>query len=112
MFSVSLHGIAIQAARGVYAEEHVLQNQFEVDVDVFVPVTDISQVSFIDYTIIRKEVSTAFEQPHDLLEHFVNDIYNALKNSFPQAEKIKIVIRKLNPPMSGQAAYAQVSFEG
>lgn len=112
MYSVSLHGIAIQAARGVFAEEHILQNKFEVDVDVFLAVTDISQVTFIDYTIIREEVTKAFEQKHDLLEQFLDNIYKSLKRSFPESEKIKIAIRKLNPPMSGQAAYSQVMFEG
>lgn len=112
MFSVSLHGISITASRGVYAEEHVLDNRFEVDVDVQVPITDMSQVVFVDYTIIRKVVAEAFDTKHDLLEDFIRDIHKSLKEHFPESEKVKIVIRKLNPPMPGQVAYAQVAFEG
>ena len=34
MFTVSLYGVKVSAARGMYAEEHTLYNQFEVDVDI------------------------------------------------------------------------------
>lgn len=112
MLTVSLHGIAISAARGLYAEEHKLDNQFEVDVDVTVDATDVAALPFVDYTIIRAAVDDAFAQPYDLLEQFIAHMHRQLKKDFPAAETIKLAVRKLHPPMHGEAAYAQVAFEG
>ncbi|MBW7912200.1 MAG: dihydroneopterin aldolase [Taibaiella sp.] len=112
MLTVSLHGIAISAARGLYAEEHKLDNRFEVDVDVFINVPDISAIPFVDYTIIRAAVDAAFKQPYGKLEEFIQHIHRHLGQDFTDAEKIRVAIKKLNPPMHGQTAYAQVIYEG
>ena len=112
MLTVSLHGISIQAARGMYAQEHILYNHFEVDVDVHMPAANTNEMPFVDYTIIRTAVATAFDNGHDILEHFIRDIHAYLKERFPQSEKIRIAIRKLHPPMPGQVGYAQVVYEG
>lgn len=96
----------------MYQEEHTLHNHFEVDVDVQVPATDTEQLAFIDYTIIRDAVAAAFEQPYEMLEQFIHDIYTSLKEKLPESEKIKITIRKKNPPMPGQVDHAQVAYEG
>lgn len=112
MLTVSLHGITIAATRGLYAEEHKISNKFEVDVDVFVPATSVTQIPYVDYTILRSTVAAAFEQPHDLLEQFIADIHSSLQRQFPEAEKVRVAIRKMHPPMPGQVAYAQVVFEG
>ena len=112
MLTVSLHGIQITAARGLYKEEHAIPNQFVVDVDVFVNAADPREFPFIDYTIIRETVRLAFEQPHELLEHFIRDINTQLKTKFKEAEKVRIVVRKMNPPMGGETSYSQVAYEG
>lgn len=111
MLIVSLHGMAISAARGLYAEEHKLDNRFEVDVDVFVNATCGDSLPFVDYTIIRTAVDDAFSQPYGKLEQFILHIYQQLKKEFPGAAKIRIAIRKLHPPMQGQTAFAQVVYE-
>lgn len=112
MLTVSLHGISIQAKRGLYAEEQKLYNSFEVDVDIHVPANSTQELAYIDYTIIRATVAKAFNRPHKLLENFIGDIHTMLKEQFNEAERIKVVIRKLQPPMEGEVKYAQVSYEG
>lgn len=96
----------------MYAEEHKLDNRFEVDVDVFINVPDISAIPFVDYTIIRSAVDNAFLQPYGKLEEFIQHIHRHLGQDFPDAEKIRVAIKKLNPPMHGETAYAQVVYEG
>lgn len=112
MLTVSLHGVRIFAAKGVYKEEHTVENEFEVDVDIEAPATDVQEVPFIDYTIIHETITIAFQQPHDLLEHFIRDMHTMLKEKFPGSGKIKVVIKKVNPPMPGEVAYARVGYEG
>ena len=109
MLTVSLHGIKIHAAVGLYPEEHILGNRFEVDVDIWLP--DTQPWPFADYTLIHKTAADIFEQPGQLLETFVANIYAALKEKIPASEKIRVAVRKLHPPMQGDVAYAQVCYE-
>jgi dihydroneopterin aldolase len=109
MLTVSLHGIKINAPHGLYPEEHILGNTFEVSVDIWLP--DAQPWPFADYTIIRQITWDAFQQPGQLLETFTYNIHTALKAAFPVSEKIRVSIKKLHPPMPGDVAYAMVTFE-
>ena len=109
MLKVSLHGIEITAPVGLYPQEQILGNAFEVDVDVDLP--DVQPWPFVDYTIVTQTVFDIFSRPGQLLETFVYDIHSALKSSNPEATKIRVAVRKLHPPMPGSVAYAQVVYE-
>ncbi len=109
MLTVSLHGIQITAPHGLYPQEHILGNVFEIDVDIELP--DTMPWPFADYTIIQSTVSTVFHNQGQLLETFVYNIHSALKTQFPNAIRIKVAVRKLHPPMPGQVKFAQVCYE-
>ncbi len=109
MLTVSLHSIKITAPHGLYPQEHILGNQFEIDVDIWLP--DTQPWPFADYTLIQKTVADIFQQPGQLLETFTYNIHTALKINFHSAQKIKVAVRKLHPPMPGDVAYAQVCYE-
>ncbi len=111
MLTVSLHGIRIHAPHGLYPQESILGNAFEVDADIFIPVAEGEEWPFADYSIVHSTVLTIFNQPGHLLETFVKHIHAALKEQFPMAEKVKVAVRKLNPPMQGETAYSQVCYE-
>src|SRR5262245_29656031 len=110
MLCVSLHGIKVFAARGMYPEEKIKPNEFETDVDIWLKHED-GNWPFADYSFIQKIVTTAFEQEGEMIEEFVKRIHTDLKNKYPEAEKIRVSIRKLHPPMPGDVNYAQVSYE-
>src|SRR4051812_27190874 len=112
MLTVSLHNIRIYAPHGLYPQEHILGNAFEVDVDVFIPVAEGQQWPFADYTLINATVVEIFNQPGHLLETFVQHIHTAIKRVFPMADKARVAVRKLHPPMQGDIAYSQVCYEG
>jgi dihydroneopterin aldolase len=109
MLTVSLHKIKIHAPIGLYPQENILGNVFEADVDIWL--SDAQPWPFADYTLVQKTVADTFEQPGQLLETFVLNIHTALKQNFPAAEKIRVAVRKLHPPMPGDVAYAQVCYE-
>jgi dihydroneopterin aldolase len=111
MLTVSLHGIHISAPHGLYAEEPVLGNEFEIDIDVWLPVSAEETWPFVDYTEIHGIVKSCFEEQGQLLETFVRLIHAALKLRFPEVQKIKVTVRKLHPPMQGDVRYAQVCYE-
>ena len=109
MLTVSLHGIKIHAPIGLYPEEKIIGNNFETDVDIWLP--DTLPWPFADYTLIHKTVAATFMEPAELLETLVYNIHNSLKEHFPFSEKIRVAVRKLNPPMSAEVAYSQVTYE-
>ncbi len=109
MLTVSLHGIKIYAPHGLYQEEHILGNAFVTDVDLWL--SDVLPWPFADYTLIRKIVADTFQVPGQLLETFVLNIHTTLQEQFPAAMKIRVCVKKLNPPMPGETAYAQVCYE-
>ncbi len=109
MLTVSLHGIKLLAPHGLYPQEHILGNSFEVDVDVALP--DAQPWPYADYTLIQKTVAEVFNSKGQLLETFVYNIHGAIKERFPESLKVKVAVRKLNPPMPGAIAYAQVCYE-
>jgi 7,8-dihydroneopterin aldolase/epimerase/oxygenase len=111
MLTVSLHGIKISAPHGLYAEEQVLGNKFEIDVDVQLATIAEDPLPFVDYTLIQGIVADVFLKPEQLLEKFVRLIHTQLKQHIPDAIKIKVAVRKLHPPMAGDISYAQVCYE-
>lgn len=109
MLTVSLHSISLTAPHGLYPQEHVLGNTFEVDVDVHLP--DEQPWPFVDYTLLQQIVSRVFHREGQLLETFVYNIHTALKELFPVSLSVRVAVRKLNPPMPGSVAYSQVCYE-
>jgi 7,8-dihydroneopterin aldolase/epimerase/oxygenase len=111
MLTVSLHGINLHAKIGLYPEEKIKGNDFVVDVDVTVSVSPEEPLPFLDYVIIQALVGEAFQQQGELLETLVRDIHQLLRKEFPMAQKIRVSIKKLNPPMEGRVDYAMVCLE-
>jgi len=112
MLTVSLHGIALHAPHGLYPQELVLGNDFEIDVDIWMPTTNDTPWPFVDYTLIQNIVTHVFAQPGQLLETFVQNIHTAIKLNVPDALNARVAVRKLHPPMAGEVKYAQVCYEG
>jgi dihydroneopterin aldolase len=110
MLTVSLHGIKLNAPHGLYPQEQVLGNEFEVDVDVFIT-APAQPWPFVDYTLIHSVVTEVFNREGQLLETFVQNIHGTLKEHIAVAEKIRVAVRKLHPPLQGYVNYSQVCFE-
>ncbi len=110
MLTISLHGIVINAPIGLYPEEKKHGNTFETDIDIWVPDAE-HPWPFVDYAIVNKIVQDVYKYPCELLETLVHHIHSALKGQFPMAEKIRVTVRKMNPPMPGEVNYSQVCYE-
>jgi dihydroneopterin aldolase len=106
MLKVSLHKIVIHRTIGLYDEELILNNKFEVDVDVIAIKNDV----FIDYVILNQIVQSTFKMPLSTLEALSETIVNSIKKEFEIAIEIVVKIRKYNPPMAGEIGHAQVEF--
>lgn len=109
MLTVSLHGIKLHALIGLYPEEKIHGNNFEIDADLWLP--DAQPWPYADYTEIHSIVAATFAIPGDLLETYVYAVHSKLAERFPIAERIKVTVRKLNPPLPGKVAYSQVCYD-
>lgn len=111
MFTVSLHGVKVVAPIGLYPQEKIVPNTFEVDVDVQVHTEPNQPWPFVDYAIINDIIISVFTPEVEILETLVARIHEKLKVQFAAAQKIKVAVRKLHPPFSNEVAFSQVSWE-
>lgn len=113
MLSIAVNNIQIRAGHGMYPEEAIRGNDFEVDVAVFLPIGIQDDWPLIDYSRISEIVHfVMLAETVPIMEMLVQDIWIRIKQEWPELAKIRVAIRKLNPPMKGDVHHAQVSFEG
>jgi dihydroneopterin aldolase len=111
MLTVSLHNIRIHGKHGLFPEEAVLGNWFEVDVDVKASTSEDAEWPFIDYGMINKAVHDIFISPTKLLETLVKKVHTAIKAESPAGAIVRVAIRKMHPPVPGDVGYSQVCYE-
>jgi len=111
MYTISLHNIRFRANVGLYPLEKLNGNDFEVDVDVSVNSGADEPVPFIDYSILHQIVTEAFQTEGELLETFAQLIHQEIRKRFAEAQKIRVAIRKMHPPLNGDVGHSQVSLE-
>lgn len=113
MGQISLKGMEFFAFHGVYEEERVKGNKFEVDLTINYPfedkVDDDQLENTIDYAELYELVKAVMDKPANLLEHLAVSIGNAITRDFPQIEKTTITVTKFNPPINGRCEKAEVT---
>jgi 7,8-dihydroneopterin aldolase/epimerase/oxygenase len=113
LITIELTGLRFYSAIGVYAEENLVQNEFEVDILMDIPeqqdvITSINDtVNYVDAaTIVRNEMN----EPHKLLETCAMIISKKIKDKFPKVEKVFVKIKKLSPPINNFIGKVSVSY--
>jgi dihydroneopterin aldolase len=106
MITIAIHGAEFFAYHGFYPEEQKLGTKFIVDVEVdFIPVNDLKEDKIsntVDYEQLYKVVAEQMRQTRKLIETVAQSIADKIKVRYPFVEKIKVSIKKLNPPMEGK----------
>lgn len=115
MSTISIEGMEFFAYHGCFAEEQIIGTKFSID--LFMEV-DTSKAELSDdlhdtvnyqsvYELVKEEMKTKSK----LLEHVGRRILDKIKTSFPEVEKAKIKIRKLNPPLGGKMDFVSLELE-
>ncbi|MBU6158752.1 MAG: dihydroneopterin aldolase [Bacteroidetes bacterium] len=103
MYSVTLQNVSFFAYHGLYPEEAVNGNTFEVDLtlccDYHQPIQTIEET--VDYVAVYELLKTEMAIPRLLLETLAEDICEKIHTSFPSVHTININIRKMHPPIPG-----------
>jgi dihydroneopterin aldolase len=102
---VALQGARFFAFHGFYEEEQLTGGEFIVDVETGFEVfnggnDDISHT--VNYEQLYTLISDQMKIPRKLLESVAHAILEDIKQEFIYVKDIRISIRKINPPLSGQ----------
>jgi 7,8-dihydroneopterin aldolase/epimerase/oxygenase len=114
MLFIHLHQLKFHAHHGVFEEEKLLGNQYEVDLSVAfappaLPIRELDQT--IDYTDLYSLVKRRMSQPTALLETIATELVEEIRSRYSEIEKISISVKKLYPPVNSFEGAVGVSFE-
>jgi 7,8-dihydroneopterin aldolase/epimerase/oxygenase len=114
MMYIHLHKLRFHSFHGLYDEERILGNDYEVDVSVGLmprelPVQHIDET--LDYTALYSLVKKRMLVATPLLETLATEIAAEIESTYSQVTKISISIKKLYPPVNNFEGSVGVSFE-
>ncbi len=114
MLSIHLHNIRIFAHHGIYEEEKILGNEFELNITIKhspqrLPVKHLADT--VDYIAVYDLVKERMAEPTALLETLATSIAAEILEKFTLAEEVHISIRKMYPPVSQLDGSVGVSFD-
>jgi dihydroneopterin aldolase len=113
-FTIQLHGLRFFAAHGLYAEEALAENEFEVHISLVMkaPKTTVLRLEeTINYAEVYRITKEIFSVRKDLLETLAMEIAEELKRQFPAIKKASIQVRKLHPPIASFTGSVSVTYQ-
>jgi dihydroneopterin aldolase len=114
LLTIHLHNLIFHAHHGLFAEEQLLGNDFEVNISIkHLPAKEkiISLEQTINYVAVHELVKQRMKQPTPLLETLAQEICEAILAKFSLAEEVFFSIKKLNPPIINFQGSVGISFE-
>jgi 7,8-dihydroneopterin aldolase/epimerase/oxygenase len=97
---IHLHHLRFWAYHGVHAEETVLGNEFEVNVDVaFAPAPAKELADTINYVAVYELVKQQMAQTSSLLETVAQQTCRAIKALDGRIQQVTVRINKLRVPI-------------
>ncbi len=101
---IELNRIKIRAYHGVFAQERIRGNDFEVTVHLSYDMTDAAQSDelsqSVDYSRVLEIIRTTMSRPSRLLENVASRLKENILADFPQVTGGFVKVTKLNPPVS------------
>jgi 7,8-dihydroneopterin aldolase/epimerase/oxygenase len=113
---IVLQGIQFYAYHGVPAEERTVGHRYEVDVEVECDLAAAGRsddvADTIDYgQLARRVVEISLERPFHLIEALAAALAERILDENARAERVRLRVRKLLPPIDGVVAAAGVEIE-
>ncbi len=110
MIKVALQEVRFFAYHGFYPEEQILGSSFLLDVEVEFKNEDVEDdiSNTVNYEKLYFILAEEMKQPRKLLETLVQEMIEKIRTDFPFLEKVKVGIKKLNPPLAGEVKYSLV----
>ena len=115
MNCIKVYGIRTFSYHGCLPEETKIGGNHIVDVDLWCDFSasaltdDLSKT--IDYCDVNSVVEDQMAKPCKLIETVAYRIVNQLKKEMDQLEKVRVEIKKVNPPIDGDVNFVSVVVE-
>jgi dihydroneopterin aldolase len=112
MVTVQLHNLIFSGRHGVYEEEIITGNTFEVNLDVLYDERKRNfdtLASTVNYVRLFGIVQQRMQQPSPLLEKIGDEIIREIKNQYPFISEAIISIYKLQAPIGNFQGRAGVT---
>jgi len=112
---IKIHGIRSYSYHGCMPEEERIGGYYEIDVDLWCDFQlaarhdDLSAT--IDYVAVNKIVEQEMAKPSKLIETVAYRIVDQCKDDFSILQKVRVEIRKINPPINGDVNFVAVVVE-
>lgn len=107
-----LNKMKFHAYHGCLAQEHVVGNDYEIDLGIKI---DLKKACLSDnlndtvnYALIYDEVKIIMNKRLQLIEFVAESIAQALKLKFPQIAEVEVRVRKMHPPIQGEIESAEI----
>lgn len=113
MDKIIIKNLKFYAYHGVNEEEKEDGQQFELDIECFLDLTEPCLTDDIDDTVsyakIIKRVRTTFLiEKNDLIERAAHRVADEILKSFPKIESVKVCLRKPDAPIQAEFDYVAV----
>lgn len=116
MDKIRLKDCRFYGYHGAFSEEQVLGQIFVVDCTLSVDLTAASLSDHLEDTVhygmvfetIKKQVE---EEKYQLIERLAGAICQDIFDNFPPVNKIKLAVKKENPPINGHYSSVGVELE-
>jgi dihydroneopterin aldolase len=114
IITIHLHEILLFAHHGIYEEEKISGNTFQVDLDVSF---DSKKQKFhsvtqtVDYEVLNQIVTECMKVPTPLLESVCAVMIKKIKTHYSFVSQINVSVFKLQPPIKDFKGKAGVSMQ-
>jgi dihydroneopterin aldolase len=112
MVEINLNDAEFFAYHGFYPEEQLLGSRFLVDISVgFAPQGDLSADEIdntVNYEQLYNIASNEMQHTRKLIETVGQSIFNDIKLKFPFVARIRVCIKKMDPPLKGKVGHSNV----
>lgn len=111
---ITLKSLKFHGRHGYYDQEQIEGNDFELDVVAYgnfrgaIEQDDLSRT--FNYELVQDAAVTIFSGSSErLIETLCSKIGNEIFEKSPAVKKLRVSVRKLNPPINIPADYAEIT---
>lgn len=113
--TVAIEGMDFYAYHGCFKEETLIGTNFKVDiyltVDTALAEAQDDMNGTVNYVEVYNRVKQQVMIPSKLIEHVATRIRDAVLADFPQVQRVKVKVAKLNPPIGEKIREVNVTLE-
>lgn len=113
MYLVRLNELKYHVKHGLFPEESLVDNLFEVNLELGLEKslsTKNNLTELIDYVFLKNTIDEIMVQKHVLLEDILGEFKEIILTKYPEANGF-ISIQKCPPPFGGNCKSAEVIFK-